>query len=102
MTNNYLVSKINEWAVARGLDKTDPHAQGLKIAEELGELFQAFLKGHAADEKDAVGDIQVTLIVYCLQRGIDYEKCLQDAYEVIKDRKGKLVDGTFIKEGDIE
>ena len=57
---------------------------------------------HEADELDAVGDIQVTLIVYCLQRGIDYQKCLQDAYGVIKNRKGKMVDGTFVKDSDLE
>lgn len=97
-----LVNNIKSWAKARGLDKTDPHAQGLKIAEEMGEMFQAFLKGHKEDELDAVGDLQVTLIIYCLQRGIDYEKCLEDAYHVIENRKGKTVGGVFIKQEDIK
>lgn len=97
-----LISKVQSWAAERGLDKSDSHAQALKIGEELGELYQAFLKEHEADELDAVGDIQVTLIVYCLQRGIDYQKCLQDAYGVIKNRKGKMVDGTFVKDSDLE
>ncbi len=48
------------------------------------------------------GDLQVTLIVYCLQRGIDYQKCLADAYKVIKNREGKMVNGTFVKESDLE
>lgn len=96
-----LVKSVGDWAIERRLDKTDPHAQSMKIAEELGELFEAFLKGHKADELDAVGDLQVTLIIYCLQRGIDYEKCLSDAYSVIENRKGKTVDGVFIKEADL-
>ena len=97
-----LIKSVQEWAKDRGLDQSDPHAQGLKIAEELGELFEAFLKEHRDDELDAIGDIQVTLIIYCLQRGIDYKKCLANAYSVIKDRKGKMIDGTFVKEKDLE
>ena len=29
------------------------------------------------------------------------EKCLDEAYEVIKDRKGKMIDGVFVKEEDL-
>lgn len=97
-----LIKSVQSWAKQRGLDKSDPHAQALKIGEELGELFQAFLKEHEADELDAIGDLQVTLIVYYLQRGIDYKKCLADAYKVIKNRKGKMIDGAFVKEADLE
>jgi NTP pyrophosphatase (non-canonical NTP hydrolase) len=97
-----LIESVQDWAINRGLDKSDSHAQGLKIAEELGELFQAYLKEHRDDELDAVGDIQVTLIIYCLQRRINYQKCLEDAYKVIKNRQGKMVDGTFVKKSDLE
>ena len=97
-----LIESVQLWAKQRGLGKSDPHAQALKIGEELGELFQAFLKEHETDELDAIGDLQVTLIVYCLQRGIDYKKCLADAYKIIENRKGKMIDGTFVKEQDLE
>lgn len=97
-----LIDYVQNWAMNRGLNCSDPHAQALKIGEELGELYQAFLKEHEADELDAIGDLQVTLIVYCLQRGIDYKECLADAYKVIENRKGKMVDGTFVKESDLE
>lgn len=97
-----LIEYVQNWAMNRGLNCSDPHAQALKIGEELGELYQAFLKEHEADELDAIGDLQVTLIVYCLQRGIDYKRCLDDAYKVIKNRKGKMIDGTFIKQEDLE
>lgn len=97
-----LIEEVQCWAKDRELNQSDPHAQGLKIAEELGELFEAFLKEHRDDELDAVGDIQVTLIIYCLQRGIDYKECLADAYSVIKNRKGKMIDGTFIKQEDLK
>ena len=30
------------------------------------------------------------------------ENCLEEAYEVIKDRKGKMIDGVFVKEEDLQ
>ncbi len=48
-----------------------------------------------------MGDIFVTLIILCEQIGIDPEECLQMAYEKIKDRSGKTINGTFIKEEDL-
>lgn len=102
MKYSEMIKRVQSWAKERGLDKTDPHVQGLKIAEEMGEMFQAFLKDHEEDELDAVGDLQVTLIIYCLQRGINYEKCLKDAYHVIENRKGKTVGGVFIKQEDMK
>ncbi|UEB33937.1 MazG-like family protein [Finegoldia magna] len=48
-----------------------------------------------------MGDIFVTLIVLCKQLGIDCVECLEMAYEKIFKRKGKTIDGTFIKEEDL-
>lgn len=48
-----------------------------------------------------MGDIFVTLIILCEQIGIDPEKCLQMAYEKIKDRKGRTINGSFVKEEDL-
>jgi hypothetical protein len=31
-------------------------------------------------------------------QGIDFVECVESAYNVIKDRKGKLIDGKFVKE----
>lgn len=47
---------------------------------------------------DAVGDTYVTLVILCQQLGIEIADCVSAAYNEIKDRRGKLVDGTFIKE----
>lgn len=37
-----------------------------------------------------------------LFNGTDADSCLQIAYDVIKDRKGKMIDGVFVKEEDME
>lgn len=52
--------------------------------------------------KDEMGDIFVTLIILCEQIGIDPVKCLEMAYEKIKDRKGKTINGNFYKQEDLE
>lgn len=49
-----------------------------------------------------MGDIFVTLIILCEQIGIDPVKCLEMAYEKIKGRSGKTINGTFVKEEDLE
>lgn len=50
------------------------------------------------EEIDAVGDITVVLIGYCMQRNLDFMGCLESAYHEIKDRKGKVINGVFVKE----
>ena len=48
-----------------------------------------------------MGDIFVTLIVLCRQIGIEPIKCLDMAYEKIKGRTGKTINGVFVKEEDL-
>lgn len=33
--------------------------------------------------------------------GYDFEECFELAYQEIKDRKGRWIDGTFVKEEDL-
>ncbi|AZF92377.1 DNA-binding protein [Streptococcus phage CHPC879] len=97
-----LVTKINEWAISHGLDKGNPKIEWMKVTEEVGEIRDVFLKPNDFDDpelalKDAIGDSIVTLVVLCLQLGYDIEECLKIAYNNIKDRQGKMIDGNFIK-----
>lgn len=101
-----LIAKINEWAISHGLDKGNPKIEWMKVTEEVGEIRDVFLKPNDFDDpemalKDAIGDSIVTLVVLCLQLGYDVEECLKIAYNNIKDRKGKMVNGTFVKEEDL-
>lgn len=48
-----------------------------------------------------MGDIFVTLIILCKQLGIDPVECLSMAYEKISKRKGKTINGIFVKEEDL-
>jgi len=94
-----MTDKILEWAEARSLlNPENAPKQMVKLMEEVGELSSALLKSNKPEQEDAIGDIQVVLIILSAQLGIDYKASLESAYEVIKNRKGKTVDGTFIKE----
>ena len=92
---NKLTSAIKLWSIDRNLHTQDHKMQTLKV----GELFKAIVKNDTEELIDAVGDTYVTLVILCQQLGIEIEDCVHAAYSEIKDRRGKLVDGTFIKEG---
>lgn len=91
--------KIIEWAKERGLiNEENAPKQFIKLTEEVGELASALLKKDPYETIDAIGDINIVLIILCEQLGLNYDECLESAYNEIKDRKGKLVEGTFIRE----
>lgn len=90
--------KVLQWAEEKGLLKAEnKHAQMIKLTEEVGELASAILKGDVVEQVDAIGDIQVVLIILSKQLGVEYDTSLILAYDEIKDRKGEMVDGSFIK-----
>lgn len=86
------------WAIERGLiSKENEKSQLLKTLEELGEVSRAVLKDDQDAFIDGVGDVLVTLIILCQCRNLNLGNCLEAAWNEIKDRKGKTVNGTFIK-----
>ena len=92
-------AKVLEWAEERGiLIPNNSTKQMLKLTEEVGELAGAIAKNNKIDQIDAIGDIQVVLIILSEQLGINYKEALESAYNVIKNRKGKTINGVFIKE----
>lgn len=93
---------VVEWAVEKGLDKANPRDQYLKVSEESGEVAAALARGDQLALKDGIGDVAVTLIILARQSGMTLEECLQHAYDEIKGRSGKMVDGVFIKQSDLE
>ena len=68
----------------------------MKLIQEVGELSDSVCKQQ--DIRDDVGDIMVILINIVERAGISLDECLDVAYDDIKDRKGKMVDGIFIKD----
>ena len=92
--------KIRDWADERGLyDKGDTKTQFCKLMEEAGELGRAVLKDNQAEFVDAIGDMVVVLTNMAMLGGTSIETCIDAAYDEIKNRKGKMVNGTFVKNG---
>ena len=93
---------IKKWAKDRELDKADPKAQMVKLLEELGELANGINKERQEQIIDSIGDVYVVLTILSMQLGLDIKECIAVAYEEIKDRKGKMIDGVFVKEEDLK
>ena len=90
---------IRMWANDRGLyDGGDPKTQALKLVEEVGETCRAILKEDAKEMIDGIGDCVVVLTNLAELIGTPIEECIDIAYNEIKDRKGKMNNGTFKKD----
>ena len=90
---------IRMWADERGLyDKGDPKTQALKLVEEVGETCRAILKGNDMEAIDGIGDCVVVLTNLAELLGESIEGCIEQAYFEIKDRTGKMENGTFKKD----
>ena len=89
---------IREWADQRGLYKNgDPKTQALKLVEEVGETCRAILKDDHKETIDGIGDAIVVLTNLAELCGTDIEYCIDVAYNEIKDRKGEMANGTYVK-----
>jgi NTP pyrophosphatase (non-canonical NTP hydrolase) len=109
-----LEQKVIEWAKEKGiLDKATPLTQLIKTQEELDETREALIALKAAEGnpdkqiarsqalaevEDGIGDMLVTIIILSKMVGLDSNKCLDSAYNVIKGRTGKMVNGLFVKD----
>ncbi len=90
---------IREWANERGLYKHgDTKTQSLKLVEEVGEICRAILKDNHSDVEDGIGDAVVVLTNLAELQGTSIEACIEAAYNEIKDRTGKMDNGTFKKD----
>ena len=90
---------IREWADERGLyEHGDTKTQALKLVEEVGETCRAILKNEDHDAIDGIGDCVVVLTNLAELLGVSIEDCIEQAYHEIKDRTGKMDNGTFKKD----
>jgi hypothetical protein len=112
---NELIEKVKEWGIDRGI--TGPNGKGTLLAqlsktqEELTETRDAAVWIDAArrmtgqvsiveinELKDGIGDTAVTLILAAEMAGLDFQECLEAAYDEIAGRTGKMVGGQFVKD----
>lgn len=90
---------IRQWADERGIYRNgDAKTQFIKLQEETGELARAILKNDREELIDAIGDAVVVLTNLAALEGLKIEDCVTSAYDVIKSRQGKMINGTFVKQ----
>lgn len=61
-------------------------------------MANAIAKKNDIEFADAIGDMVVVLTIMAAQNGMNIEDCIDGAWQEIKDRKGKMIDGIFHKE----
>ena len=92
--------EVIRWSEARGIiANSDSKTQLLKAVSEIGELADAIIKRDRPAIVDGIGDLLVCLINVGVLEDIDLTRCLESAYNEIKDRKGYLnKNGVFIRD----
>lgn len=99
MTIQELIDSTRSWAHDRNLiEGSDRKSQCVKLAEEFGELAGGIARGKEDVINDSIGDMVVVLIIIAAQGNMSFERCVAEAYETIKDRKGRMVDGVFVRD----
>jgi NTP pyrophosphatase (non-canonical NTP hydrolase) len=102
--NNFVpmyLRKIAQWHHDRNLiNGATNQSQFVKLISEAGELADNVAKNK--DCRDDIGDMIVVLINIAERNGYTIQECLEQAWNDIKDRKGKMVNGVFVKEQDAD
>jgi len=95
-----IIDNIIQWHQDRNLIEGSTNKdQVLKLAQELGELSDNVCKNnHPMLIADDLGDMMVVMLNIMYRNELTIDVCLQKAYDSIKDRKGKMIDGIFVKE----
>jgi len=98
-TRTWTFDNIRAWAKERGIyEKGNSHTQFVKLQEEAGELAKALLTKDRYEIKDAIGDMVVVLTNLANLEKLNIEDCIDSAYKEIANRKGKMINGTFVKD----
>lgn len=98
-----LKQNVELWAYDKNLIHSDYRfRQFEKVVEEVYELKEEIIEDNLDNMKLEMGDCLVTLIILSKQLGIDIVDCLEQAYNKIKFRRGKTINGKFVKEEDLK
>lgn len=106
MNAELLFDDVKRWGREKGID--NPALQFAKINEEIGELAHELTRNRCGGKDqvpsietiDAIGDILVTVIIFADIIGVQPLEALQMAYDTIRYREGKTINGSFVKEAE--
>lgn len=102
MLTDETIYMVREWGRSKGIigleGKATEQSQFNKLMEEVQELRDAIDTNNHPEKVDAIGDCAVVLVLLADIIGTTFEDCLDSAYNVIKDRTGRMENGQFIKD----
>jgi NTP pyrophosphatase (non-canonical NTP hydrolase) len=91
--------KVLNWAKNKDLLKPENiKKQFSKLKEEVGELAVEINENNLESARMELGDCLVVLEILANQLETTAKKCKKLAYNKIKSRTGKTIDGKFIKD----
>lgn len=96
-----LFQDVVNWGREKGINNSDK--QLCKVQEEIGEIAHELCRGnyHSEEMQDSIGDTAIALTILADTLDFDILFCMQEAYDTIRNRTGKNLDGCFIKEEDL-
>lgn len=102
MNMEHLIDRVIQWGQDRNIiGGATALQQQEKLEEEVKEIRDGLEADNGTEIMDGIGDATVVLILQAAILGIRFEDCLALAYDTIKDRKGRMIDGKFVKESDL-
>lgn len=103
---SYREHHIINWGIARNLigptGQATPEGQAEKTQEELDELKASIAKRDRDGIRDDIGDLYVTIVMQAAMWGLSMDECIDKAWDEIKDRKGMLLQGKFVKQDNLD
>lgn len=95
-----LIALVIAWGREHKIN--NPDKQLLKVIEEVSEMVREVVRGRydSAEIADGIGDSLITIIILSDILGYDPVSMLLDSYDIIRERKGKTISGSFVKEED--
>lgn len=91
--------EVRNWGGIRGISGASSDVQYQRFLQEAVEIHEAMIQDDTHEFKDAIGDTIVTLIMLAETQNIKAEDCLEQAFNVIKYRKGLNKNGSFVRYG---
>src|SRR5690554_3246568 len=103
---SYKEHHIINWGIARNLigptGQATPEGQAEKTQEELDEMKASIAKQDRDGIRDDIGDLYVTLVMQAAMWNLSMDECIDKAWDEIKNRKGMMIQGKFVKESNLE
>jgi uncharacterized protein YabN with tetrapyrrole methylase and pyrophosphatase domain len=102
MTFETFKYNVTNWAEERKIySEGTTEGQIKKLREEAEEVEDAYKNKSVNDLMLEIGDCYVTLHNLCKIAKVLPEGCMEKAWHKIKNRKGEMRNGIFVKEEDL-